>query len=60
MYSADALHWFQAGFVAFTPKLLECFSYSWLMIDGDDIKYWRDVNGVHHVPKRPLTDLLFQ
>jgi len=37
MYSADAWNWFQAGFVAFTPKLLECFSYGWLMIDGDDL-----------------------
>ena len=27
---------------------------------GGDIKYWRDANGVHHVPKRPLADLLFQ
>lgn len=25
--------------------------------DGD-IKYWRDENGVHHVPKRPLDELL--
>ena len=37
MYSADVLHWFQAGFVAFTPKLMECYSYSWLMIDGEDL-----------------------
>ena len=27
---------------------------------GNDIKYWRDTNGVHHVAKRPLADLLFQ
>jgi nitroreductase len=27
---------------------------------GGEIKYWRDANGVHHVPKRPLSDLLFQ
>ena len=25
--------------------------------DGS-VKYWRDAQGVHHVPKRPLEDLL--
>ena len=25
--------------------------------DGD-IRYWRDENGVHHVPKRPLEELV--
>ncbi len=25
--------------------------------DGD-VRYWRDADGVHHVPKRPLGDIL--
>jgi nitroreductase/ribosomal protein S18 acetylase RimI-like enzyme len=27
---------------------------------GDSIKYWRSSDGVHHVPKRSLDDLLFE
>jgi nitroreductase len=26
----------------------------------DDIKYWRDGDGVHHVPKRPLSELILE
>lgn len=29
-------------------------------INPDDIAYWRDAAGVHHVPKRPLEELLVQ
>ncbi len=28
-------------------------------LDGDDIRYYRTEDGVHHVPKRPLNELIF-
>jgi nitroreductase len=28
--------------------------------NDDDIRYWRDDNGVHHVPKRPLESCLIE
>lgn len=27
---------------------------------GNDFKYWRDAEQIHHVPKRPLEELLFK
>jgi nitroreductase len=29
-------------------------------LEGDDIRYWRDENQAHHVPKRKLEDLIFR
>ncbi|HOW99588.1 MAG TPA: nitroreductase family protein, partial [Deltaproteobacteria bacterium] len=28
------------------------------MGEGADVAYWRDENGVHHVPKRSLDDII--
>ena len=28
-------------------------------MENGDYKYYRDENGVHYVPKRPLEDILF-
>ncbi len=29
-------------------------------IKNGDVKYWRDTDRVHHVPKKPLKDLIFE
>ncbi len=30
------------------------------MPDGDDIRYWRDKEGVHHVPKKSLNEIIIE
>jgi hypothetical protein len=29
-------------------------------LKGDNIKYWRDENQVHHVPKRSLDEIILE
>ena len=28
--------------------------------EGGDVRYWRDENGVHHVPKRSLEEIVIE
>jgi hypothetical protein len=37
MFSRDALNWFQAGFVAIAPSMIESFSYTTNLVRGDDL-----------------------
>lgn len=30
------------------------------MVPGGDTRYWRDTDGVHHVPKRPLDEVILK
>ena len=29
-------------------------------MQGEDFKYWRDAEGIHHVPKRNKEELIFK
>jgi len=48
---------FEVQFVIALGVPAETVTLEPLNADGD-IRYWRDVQGVHHVPKRPLADLI--
>ena len=59
--------------VAGILKLPETFEILWIIALGKpaekvmletvrqgEIKYWRDENDVHHVPKRPMNEIIFK